>query len=106
MSHVDFMKGQCCMSLSLVSPNFTCQIEEKVMSHVTLIFSLCRMSLSPLSYVGFKKWPYRLVDLRGQGPSYAKAAIHLRTGSCRQQLLLSLQSTLKGRVGWLARYSS
>ena len=58
------------------------------------------MSLSPLSYVGFKKWPYRLVDFRGQGPSYAKAGIHVRTGSCRQPLLLSLQWTLNGINKW------
>ena len=43
---------------------------------------------------------YFLVDFRGQGPSYAKAAIHLRTGSCRQQPLLSLQPTLNGINKW------
>ena len=54
MSHVDFKKCQCRMSLS-------------PMPHVTVIFSSCRMSLSPMSHVELKKWPCRPVDFRGQG---------------------------------------
>ena len=68
MSHVDFKKWQCHMSLSLIFPNVTCRIYEKAMSHVTVISSPCRMSLSPMSHVEFKKVPCRAVDFRGQGP--------------------------------------
>ena len=68
MSHVDFKKWQCCMSLSLIFSNVTCQNQEKALSHVTIIFSPCRMSLSPMSHVKFKKCPCRPVDFRGQGP--------------------------------------
>ena len=38
------------------------------MSHVTIIFSPCRMSLSPMSHVEFKKCPCRPVDFRDQWP--------------------------------------
>ena len=37
MSHVDFKKCQCRMSLSLIFHNITCRFQEKVMSHVTII---------------------------------------------------------------------
>ena len=67
MSHVHLMKWQCHMSLSHVFPNVTYQIYEKAMSHVTIIFSPSRMSLSPMSHVVFKKWPCRPVDFRGPG---------------------------------------
>ena len=52
---------QCLMSIlrngnvacpcRLFSPNVTCQILGKAMSHVTLNFSPCPMSLSPMSHV-------------------------------------------------------
>ena len=50
MSHVEFKKRLC------------------QLSHVTLIFSPCQMSLSPMSHVEFFKLPGRPVDFRGQGP--------------------------------------
>ena len=48
MSHVEFKKGLCHMSLYFLSP--------------------CRMSLSPMSHVDFKNCPCRSVDFKGQGP--------------------------------------
>ena len=68
MSHVDFKKWQCRMSLSHIFPNVTCQIQEKAVSHVAIMFSLGRMSLSQMSNVEFKKWPCRPVEFRGQRP--------------------------------------
>ena len=35
LSHVDFKKWQCRMSLSLIFPNVTCQIQGEVMPNVT-----------------------------------------------------------------------
>ena len=40
MSHVDFKKWQCRMSLSLIFLNVTCRISEKAMSHVTTFLPL------------------------------------------------------------------
>ena len=48
MSHVEFKKQPCLMSLSFLTP--------------------CRMSLSLMSHVEFKKSPCRPVELRGLGP--------------------------------------
>ena len=48
MSHIDFKKCKCFMSLSISVP--------------------CRMSLSLISHVDFKKGPCCLVQLRGRGP--------------------------------------
>ena len=47
MSHVEFKKRVCHMSLSFLD------------------YVAC---LSPMSHVGFKKWPCHSVDFRGQGP--------------------------------------
>ena len=41
---------------------------EVAMSHVTIIFSPCHMSLSPMSRVEFKKCPCNPVDFGGQAP--------------------------------------
>ena len=49
MSHVEFKKKPCHMSLFFGKP--------------------CRMSLSPMSHGEFKKWPCRPVEFRGRGPS-------------------------------------
>ena len=68
MSHVDFKKLQCRISLSLIFPNVTCQIYEKATSHVIIIVSPCRMSIIPMLHVEFKKWPCRPVNFRGQVP--------------------------------------
>ena len=65
MSQVDFKKWQCHMSLSLIFPNATRRIE-KAMSHVTIFFSPCRISLSPMSHVEFKKCSRHPVGFRGQ----------------------------------------
>ena len=67
MPHVNFKKWQNRMSLSLIFRNITCQLLKKAVSHVIIIFSSCRMSLSPMSHVKFKKVPCRPVDFRGQG---------------------------------------
>ena len=37
MSHVDFKKWQCCMSLSLIFPDVPCRIKEICMSPVVII---------------------------------------------------------------------
>ena len=39
MSHVDFKKCQSRMSLSLISPNSTCRIQEKAMPRVAIFLS-------------------------------------------------------------------
>ena len=41
-------KRQCHMSLSLIFPNVTCRIEEKVMSNVIIVVSPCCVSLCPM----------------------------------------------------------
>ena len=66
MSHVDSKK--CRMSLSLIFLNVRCRIEEKTMSHDTMIFSPCSMSLSLMSHVESKKCHCRRVDFRGLEP--------------------------------------
>ena len=38
------------------------------MSHVNIIVSPCRMSISPVSHVEFKKLPSRSVEFKGQEP--------------------------------------
>ena len=48
ISHVEFKKRLCSMSLHC--------------------YPSCRMSLSTMSHVGFKKCSCRPVDFRGQGP--------------------------------------
>ena len=68
MSHVDFKKWQCRMYLLLIFQNVICSILEKALSHVIIIFRPCRMSLSPMSHVESKKYPFRHVDFRGIGP--------------------------------------
>ena len=84
MSHVDFKKRECRMSLSLIFPNGTCHIKKKPMSHVTIIFFFFiisfiytglqfklynpYMSLSPMAKVKSKKCSWRPVDFRGKGP--------------------------------------
>ena len=68
MPHVNFKKSQCRISLSLTFPNVTSRTSEMAMSHVTIIFSFCHMSFSPMSHVEFKKVSCRLVEFRGQGP--------------------------------------
>ena len=66
MSHGDFKKWQCHMSLSRIYLTF--MLNEKAMSHVNILFSPCHMSLSPMSHVECKKCPCRPVNFRGQGP--------------------------------------
>ena len=59
------------MSHVSVAYLFPCQmsnLRKGYMSHGTIIFSPCRMSLSLVSHVEFKKCPCRLVDFRGLGP--------------------------------------
>ena len=68
MSNVDFKKCQCRLSLSLISRNVTCRIKEIAMSNVTIIFSPCRVSLSSMLHVEFKRCSCRHVDFRGLGP--------------------------------------
>ena len=48
MSHVEFKKYPCHMSLYFLKP--------------------CRMSIGPMSLVEFKKWPRSPVKFKGQGP--------------------------------------
>ena len=65
MSHVNFKKWQCHVSLSLIVPSVP-YVECKKMS---LYFDpSCRMSLSPMLHVEFKKSSCRPVDFRGQRP--------------------------------------
>ena len=45
-----------------------CHISYLRIGHVTITFSPCCMSLSPMSHVEFKKCPSRFVDFRGQEP--------------------------------------
>ena len=68
MSHVDFKKCQCRMSLSRIFRNVPFQIYEIAMSHVTTFLVPCPMLISPMLHVKFMKWPCRPVDFRGQGP--------------------------------------
>ena len=48
MSHVEFKKFPCHMSLYCLKP--------------------CRMSIGSMSHVEFKKWPCHPVEFKGQGP--------------------------------------
>ena len=48
MSHAEFKKYPCHMSLYLLKP--------------------CRMSIGSMSNAEFKKWPCRPVEFNGQGP--------------------------------------
>ena len=54
MSPMKFNEWQYHMSLLLIFPNVTCQILETAMSHVTIILTPCRMSLSLMSHVELK----------------------------------------------------
>ena len=49
MSHVDFKKCQCRMSLSLNTSPVPCRIEEMSMSHVTIFFEPMLISISGMS---------------------------------------------------------
>ena len=63
-----FKKLQCCMSPSLI---FYRHMSNSRHSHVSchyLFLPPCRMSLSLMSHVKFKKSPCRHVKFRGQGP--------------------------------------
>ena len=71
MSHLDFKKWQCRMSLSLIFAKITCRIKERAMSHVTIFFTACHMSVSLMLHVQFQKCPCRPVDFRGQEPYLA-----------------------------------
>ena len=66
MSHVDLKK--MAMSHVLVAYFTQCHMSNLRIGYVTIMFSPCRMSLSPMSHVEFKKCPCRPVDFRGQGP--------------------------------------
>ena len=67
MSHVDFKKRQCRMSLSLIFPDVPYRIYEIRMSLVVIFFA-CRMSVGFMTRVNFKKWPCHRVDFRGLDP--------------------------------------
>ena len=49
--------------------NVTCQIKDRAMSHVTILFT--HMSLSLMSHVKFQNCPCSRVDFRGQEPYLA-----------------------------------
>ena len=85
MSHVDFKKSQCPVSLRLpcpVSPlrypNVACRFLE--MAHV-VSFILISVSLGSMSHVDFEKRPCRPVDFRGQGPYPHLTAPDLHTAT-------------------------
>ena len=78
MSRVESKKWSCHMFLSYLCPmsplrcfHVTRQIVE--MPYVVSPFFLV-MSITPMSYVDFKKWPCRCVNFMGQGPSDAQAS--------------------------------
>ena len=56
MSHVEFKKYPCLMSLYFFKP--------------------CRMSIGSMSHVEFKKWPCRPVEFEGQGPYSSQHIVH------------------------------
>ena len=62
MSHVDFKKLQCHMSLSPIFYSVTCPMLLYVYHHVTCHYALY------VTYVEFKKWPCHPVDFRDQEP--------------------------------------
>ena len=69
ISHVDLKKyGNVACSCRLFFPLSHVEFKKKAMSHFTMIFSPCRMSLSPMSHVEFKIWLCRPVDFTGEGP--------------------------------------
>ena len=68
MSHVDF-KNSNVACLSLIFHHVACRVFEIAMLHINTIFlPLCRMSLSLMSHVEFKKKPCRCVEFRHLGP--------------------------------------
>ena len=71
MSHVEFKKWLCPLSLFLRCP---CRFQNGLMSHVEFKEGLCHvdsiflMSIGPMSHVEFKKQSCRPVEFKGQGP--------------------------------------
>ena len=61
MSHVEFKKFPCHMSLYCLKP--------------------CRMSIGSMSHVEFKKWPCHPVEFKGQGP-YGRNLWHANSNFC------------------------
>ena len=82
MSHVEFKKHPCHMSLYCLKP--------------------CRMSIGPISHVEFKKWPCCLVEFKGQGTSLwvwsdRKDGLERDACGCRISTFSSLYLVLAGR---------
>ena len=71
MSHVDFKKWQCHMSLSLLFLYVICRIYETRMSYNYVSIFWTNLSHVTNPNVRFKKWPCRPVKFRGRGPSYS-----------------------------------
>ena len=67
MSHVNFKKWQCPLSLFLQYLKWfvACRIYGKVPVMSVIFFLLL---VSSMSHVDFKKWPCHHVDYKGQGP--------------------------------------
>ena len=68
MSHVDFQKWQCLISVAYFPQTHMSNIK-KLLGSMSLHFEApCRMTLSPMAHIKFKKCSCRPVDLRGRGP--------------------------------------
>ena len=81
MSHVDFLKWQYRMSLLLIFHK--CDMSNLRNSHVSCHFLClppCRISLSLMSHVEFKKIPCCSVEFMGQGPDPVALADSLCLG--------------------------
>ena len=72
MLHVNSKKWQCCISLSLISLNITFEFKKRLCPMSLHFDPSCRMSLSPMLHVEFKKCSCRPVEFNGQGPLYRK----------------------------------
>ena len=66
MSHVDFKKPQCRISLLLIFHNVTCRIKNRP-CRMSLYFTLMSHSLSPMSHVEFRNCHVALSILGAKG---------------------------------------
>ena len=106
MSHVNFKKWQCRMSLLLFSPMSHVEFK-KGLCHMSLYFvPPCRMSLSPgMSRDELKNCPCRPVDLRGRGPYHTSVGACCRVSVIGTACTASFSSFAKGTSCKIQRVS-